>query len=132
MNISNDQWGKYYYIYNCSISDSNVIDNRFAVTTATDSTTATSFTAGWVSNQAKFSFTMENRYTGGPNHLQVMMNNNSVVKYDGKKAGSRLNKDHMIFPLLMMHSKATLSMGKDRLLLNIPMVRKFCFYQRHC
>lgn len=87
MNISNDHWGKYYYIYNCSISDSNVIDNRFAVTTATDSKTATSFTAGWVSNQAKFSFTMENRYTGGPNHLQMMMNNNSVVKYDGNKSG---------------------------------------------
>lgn len=87
MNISNDHWGKYYYIYNCSISDPNVIDNRFAVTTVTDSKTATSFTAGWVSNSATFSFTMENRYTGGPNHLQVMMNNNSVVKYDGKKSG---------------------------------------------
>ena len=88
MNISNDQWGRYYYIYNCSISDSNVIDNPFAVTTATDSKTATSFTAGWVSNQAKFSFTMANRFAGGPNHLQVMMNNNSVVKYDGNKSGS--------------------------------------------
>ena len=86
MNISNDKWGKKYYIYNCSISDSNVIDNQFAVTTATDSKTATSFTAGWVSNQAKFSFTMENRLIGGPNHLQVMMNNNSVVKYDGNQS----------------------------------------------
>ena len=89
MNISNDQWGKKYYIYNCSISDSNVIDNhnRFAVTTAADSTTATSFTAGWVSNQAKFSFTMESRgdiFSGdGPNHIKIC--------FDGKQVGETIN-----------------------------------------
>lgn len=88
MNISNDQWGKKYYIYNCSISDSNVIDNRFAVTTATDSKTATSFTAGWVSNQAKFSFTMESRtgdiFNGyGPNHIKIC--------FDGKQVGETIN-----------------------------------------
>ena len=88
MDVKNDHWESwwttYFYIYNCSIDEPNPISGSFKVNNKAESSkTETSFTAGWVSKSATFSFKIENRKDSGPNHLCVLFDQQQQDKFDG-------------------------------------------------